>query len=98
MASALAPVYEPRIPTMPDDTKNGPPVHRHITVSDFAQLDATDTVTVKRETWADWWPGHETDPDQLLTRQELADRAATEGIAVSAQEISNWQRAGILPR
>jgi hypothetical protein len=75
---------------MPADTT------RHVASSDTIELATTEAA--KRETWADWRPGDPIDPEQLLTRQELVDRARTEGIVVSAQDIANWQGDGVLPR
>lgn len=51
----------------------------------------------KREDWTDWWPDEPTDPDQLLTRQQLVERAQAEGIDVTAQDIANWILRGHLP-
>ena len=51
-----------------------------------------------REDWTDWWPDEPTDVDELLTRQELVERAQAEGIDVTAQDVANWQAKGIVPR
>ncbi len=50
-----------------------------------------------KATWADWRPGEPPQPDEVLTRDELLDRLATEGVTVSVDDLQNWQRAGVVP-
>jgi len=58
----------------------------------------TENESPVREDWRDWWPDEPTDPERLLTRQELAEHAQAHGISITEQDIANWQSTGILPR
>ena len=59
-------------------------------------------MTTVKETWKDWLGPDEPEPDQLFTRQEIADRANTligsMGKHVRAGDLRLWEQLGILPR
>lgn len=54
------------------------------------------------ETWKDWLGPDEPEPDQLFTRQEIADHAnaliGSMGKHVRAGDLRLWEQLGILPR
>ena len=50
-----------------------------------------------RETWRDWEPIGAPEPNELLTRDELLSRLQAEGVTVSADDLRNWQLAGVIP-
>ncbi len=90
MATALSPVYSATSTNgraMPNDT-------RQVTSTDTIEVETTERATAERETWQHWWP----DEPAELTRQEIVDRLRAEGVAVTVQDIANWQRTGVLPR
>ena len=52
-----------------------------------------------KKTWRDWmWPdAPEPALDDLLTRDELIDRARAQGIRVGAEDLRNWQQLDAIP-
>jgi hypothetical protein len=55
-----------------------------------------------KETWRDWLPPDAptavSQPDRLLTREEIADRLAAVGVTVTPDDMRYWERQGVLPR
>ncbi len=51
----------------------------------------------KQETWRDWMPEGAKEPEELLTREEIAARLADLGIVVKPRELIYWHTAGVLP-
>jgi hypothetical protein len=77
---------------MPADTT------RHVASSDMLTIETTELAeTAEVKTWQDLWPNETADPEHLLTRRELAERAQSGGISVTERDIANWQARGVLP-
>src|SRR5687767_7574568 len=51
----------------------------------------------KRETWQDWWPNEPSDPEHLLTREEVLAQLGQEGFVVSEESLRHWQALGAVP-
>jgi len=49
-----------------------------------------------KSTWTDWMPQGTTEPP-LMTRDELIQRLAHEGITVNYRNIEHWQLRGVIP-
>ncbi len=49
-----------------------------------------------KRTWRDWAPDAPEPPD-LLSRDELVERLAAEGVKASVRDLRNWQVAGAIP-
>lgn len=49
-----------------------------------------------RQTWRDWAPDAP-EPDELLSRDELVERLASQGVKVSVRDLRNWQVGGVIP-
>jgi hypothetical protein len=54
----------------------------------------------KRETWQDWLPADEPEPnpDDLLTRGQLVERLQEQGADITVKDLTNWHGRGVLPR
>jgi hypothetical protein len=50
--------------------------------------------------WRDWLPDEAPEPplDELLTRDQLLVQLNDDGVKVTAYDLENWQRTGIIPR
>ncbi len=51
----------------------------------------------KGQTWVDWMPPGSPEPF-LLTRSELLQELADQGISISFRSLENWQAKGVIPR
>ena len=61
-----------------------------------AAVAATAPTRPSRESWRDWAPDAP-EPAELLTREELLDRLAAEGLPVTGNQLRYWQTAGLVP-
>ena len=50
----------------------------------------------KRETWVTWMPAGATDVERI-TRDDLIEELAIEGVAVTARTLMYWEKQGVLP-
>jgi hypothetical protein len=50
----------------------------------------------RHETWVDWLPTGVPEPP-LITRAELLEKLASDGVTVSERELRYWETAGALP-
>jgi len=61
-----------------------------------------ETPTTNQETWRDWLGPDEPDPDELLTRDEIVQRANGWLLRgrkiITARDLRLWEQLGILPR
>jgi len=58
----------------------------------------TATMTKPKETWRDWMPPGLPEPEELFTREELADLLHSWHIDASVSDLRYWEYAGVLPR
>ena len=94
-------------------TANGkPPNGKHrdaignVTTVTTTAKDGTHTETVDatapkkaspKKTWRDWMPPGTPEPARLLTRDELAAKAAYYNIDVDVRDLRFWAKTGVLP-
>lgn len=50
-----------------------------------------------RETWRDWLPEGAREPEELLTREDVAARLVDLGIPAKPSDLIYWHTAGVLP-
>lgn len=58
---------------------------------------ATEAPSKAKQTWRDWLPDGATEPDELLTRDELIEQLRGEGFVVDRDDFRNWQSSGAIP-
>jgi len=74
-----------------------PHVYGAIPGASGGPVSASSVERAKKETWADWLPPDAPAPTELMTRDELLTRLREEGLAVSRDNLRDWQSAGVTP-